>query len=278
MQVVPASLVSLVLLAPGVDGWLGLYLDNERSEAVVVEVIPDSPAAKAGLRAGDVLVAVGDRATPSREEFIAAVGASRVGDRLSIRLLRAGVEQVLVVALGRRPESAIAPSTTAPSTAPGKPAPAAEVVPGKAALPAGRGYLGISVRETAAGVVVDRVLADGPAKAAGLESGEVIVRAGDDSIISLADLDRVLEKSRAGASLALGLRGANGSRSVLVKLATRPAAATSEMTVAPVQPSAPSAPEPAAAGRLEAEVAALRAELADLRRQLEELRRAKGRE
>ena len=39
MHVVPASLVSLVLLAPAVDGWLGIYLDNDRSEAVVVEVI-----------------------------------------------------------------------------------------------------------------------------------------------------------------------------------------------------------------------------------------------
>ena len=76
MHMTVAPFLSLLLLAPAIDGWLGIYLDNEAVQAVIGEVIPESPAARAGLRAGDVLLAVGDLATGTRESFIAAVRAA----------------------------------------------------------------------------------------------------------------------------------------------------------------------------------------------------------
>src|SRR5678809_1590381 len=90
MLPMPAPFLSLLLLAPAADGWLGIYLDDQPDEAVVSEVVPDSPAAKAGLQIGDVLLAVGDKATPSRDEFVAAIRAAKAGDRVSIKLKRGG--------------------------------------------------------------------------------------------------------------------------------------------------------------------------------------------
>lgn len=291
MHVVPAALVSLALLAPSVDGWLGIYLDNERTEAVVVEVIPESPAARAGFKAGDVLLAVGDRATATREDFIAAVRAGKVGERLAVRLLRDGKEQLLEVVLGQRPESVNQPPAAGGAGRPDRPMPAIESAPVRPVAPpaAGerRGYLGISVRETEDGIVVDRVL-DGPAKAAGVAPGDRVVRVGDQAVQGLEGLDQVLARSKVGDSLSLGLRGAGGARTVVVTVAPLPQDAGRAADPAPraiaVAPGAPvaAAPTPPAAPRsqasLEAELGELRAELAALRQQLEELRRQVGRQ
>ncbi len=286
MLPMPAPFLSLFLLPPAADGWLGIYLDAERDVAVVAEVIPDSPAAKAGLQVGDLLLAIGDLATPSRDEFAAGIRAAKAGDRLSIKIRRGGLDQIVVVKLGQRPEQGQpAPAPAAPSTkpaAPQAPAPATEAAPG-AAPAAGRGYLGLSVREADGQVVVDRVLPDSPAATAGVRAGEVVTSIQQVPVHGMGDLDAALRSAPAGRKVALGLRSDAGSRSVLVTLGTRPeeAGAVVAAPIAPAASSQPGAAGPKEARRdpeLEAELAALRAELADLRRQLEALRQGKGRE
>jgi predicted metalloprotease with PDZ domain len=142
-----------------------------------------------------------------------------------------------------------------------------------------RGYLGISVRETEDGIVVDRVL-DGPAKTAGVAPGDRIVRIGDNAVQGLDGLDKVLTRSKVGDSLSLGLRGAGGARTVVVTVAPMPQDGVRAADTAPrasaLAPAAPAAPRSQAS--LEAELGELRAELAALRQQLEELRRQVGRE
>ena len=97
MHPISALLVSfLLLLGPIADGWLGIYLED-RDEAVVAEVIPGSPAAKAGVKAGDVILAVGDRATPTRQKLIEVVGAAAPGASVSLKVQRDGREMVLEV-------------------------------------------------------------------------------------------------------------------------------------------------------------------------------------
>ena len=69
-------LLPLLVAAVAPDGWLGIYLDQGRPEAVVVEVIPESPAAKAGLQVGDVIVRIGDTGPVARERLrVALAGA-----------------------------------------------------------------------------------------------------------------------------------------------------------------------------------------------------------
>ena len=110
------------LPAPIADGWLGVYLSQDHDEPVITEVIPDSPAWNAGMKVGDVLLAVGDTATATRDEFIAAIRAGKVGDRLSIKLRRDGKEQTVVVKLGERPEqTAEGGAQPAKPAKPGKP-------------------------------------------------------------------------------------------------------------------------------------------------------------
>ena len=271
MHPMPASFLPFFLLAPALDGWLGVYLDGERDEAVVVECIPDSPAARAGLRAGDVLLAIGDQATPTREAFSAAIRVRKAGERVRIQVRRDGAEQVVVVELGRRPDE------PAPSAEPGRPArPAAPGAEGR--VGDRRGYLGISAREQERGVVVERVLDGSPAARAGVRAGEIVTSIDGTRVDGLVQLDEVLQRARPGQRIALGVQGDGGARTLNVTLAERPGQAGGvPVTAAPVEPVAPTR-EGRAQAELEGEIAALRAEITQLRRELEELRRAKGRE
>jgi S1-C subfamily serine protease len=279
MLPMPASFLSFLLLAPAVDGWVGIYLDPEREEAVVGEVIPDSPAAKAGLQPGDVLLSAGGKPTPTREQFAAVVAAAKAGDRLSVEIRRAGQSQTVVVRLGKRPDAPVSGAVTDPKPArPQSPSPGVEPAPGQP-----RGFLGVSIAASDEGLRVERVVADGPAARAGLQAGDLVTRIGDVAVADLADLEAALAHAVPGTRVAIGLRSDAGARSVTVVLGSHPDGAANRSNAgpgavapAPAQsPSSRAATPPPAGGRdIDAEIAALRAELAELRKQVEALRQA----
>jgi putative serine protease PepD len=70
--------------------------------AQVQNVVDGGPAAKAGIEEADVIVAVGDRAVRSADEMIVAVQRHRVGDSVSVTLLRDGKRMTVDVTLGAR--------------------------------------------------------------------------------------------------------------------------------------------------------------------------------
>lgn len=119
--VVPASTVDRVvdaLLAHGrvQRGHLGIAAQpvplsdamqgaaDVRSEAglLVSGVGEDSPAARAGLMVGDVLVAVGGRPVASIEALRDLLGPEQIGSRLRVVLLRGGARQELSVEVAER--------------------------------------------------------------------------------------------------------------------------------------------------------------------------------
>ena len=77
---------------------------SENSEigtgAEIVSVEPDSAASTAGLRAGDVITAVGDRAVTSSTELTAAVRSSAPGDEVTLTVRRDGDTATVDVTLG----------------------------------------------------------------------------------------------------------------------------------------------------------------------------------
>ncbi len=66
------------------------------------DVKPNSPAAKAGLRAGDVLVQFGDKAIKNLYDFTDALRRSKVGDVVEVRVLRDGQPVTASVKLEHR--------------------------------------------------------------------------------------------------------------------------------------------------------------------------------
>jgi S1-C subfamily serine protease len=79
----------------------------ERDGALVQRVLPGSPAERAGLRRGDLVVAAADQAVNDPAALLRLVEASQLGDTLSLTVLRG--EQELNLAI--RPEALPAPQT-----------------------------------------------------------------------------------------------------------------------------------------------------------------------
>jgi Do/DeqQ family serine protease len=76
---------------------------DEEEGILIVRVMPDSPAARSGLRAGDVILSVDGQAVKESEEVQDAVANSSVGQNLSMTIRRNGQEQTLNVRPGTVP-------------------------------------------------------------------------------------------------------------------------------------------------------------------------------
>jgi S1-C subfamily serine protease len=71
--------------------------------ALVTSVANDSPADKAGLRAGDVITKIDDEDIGTSEELVSAIGSHQIGDQVEIVYYRGNVQKVAIAALEESP-------------------------------------------------------------------------------------------------------------------------------------------------------------------------------
>jgi S1-C subfamily serine protease len=117
---VPAALAwrlaeSLVRQGYVPRGWLGIGSQPVRVPAgqrggqahetglLIVELAPESPAARGGLLLGDILVTLDGQAVDDGETLQALLGGDRVGRPVTVQILRGGTLVTLAVTVGQRP-------------------------------------------------------------------------------------------------------------------------------------------------------------------------------
>src|SRR5437764_1198537 len=107
---VPSSTISQVVskLVKGqkvAHPYLGVYVktSTNRSGAQIASVKSGSPAAAAGLKAGDVVTAFDGGTITSPDDLTAAVAAKRPGDKVSVTYVRSGSTKTTQVTIGTRP-------------------------------------------------------------------------------------------------------------------------------------------------------------------------------
>lgn len=225
MATLPSVLLPLLLLAgAAVDhaaGWLGVMLTaDDQGRPVVTEVIPDSPAEKAGVAAGDVVLAVGDTATPTTASLIEAVGPMKTGAKVKLWVLRDGKKTGLDVVLGQRPSDLEGGGAGGGRV---QPPPIEQKEPPKVAKPApkeakGRPYVGVALEESDAGLRVVEVKDDSPAEKAGVKAGFMLKKVGDREVSSLSDLDAVMAKLSPGETVTMVLQAGDRVHSVKLQL------------------------------------------------------------
>ena len=83
--------------------YLGVELGDNSANARVVSVRSGTPAAKAGLRAGDTIASLGGTKISSADDLRSAINAHKPGDRVSVTYIRNGKRHTVSLTLASRP-------------------------------------------------------------------------------------------------------------------------------------------------------------------------------
>jgi putative serine protease PepD len=89
--------VSSLTISEQVATWYELPVD---SGVLVDSVAPDSPAERAGIQAGDIIVGIGDDDVSSVEDMFIAIRSHRIGDEVPVRIVRGDETLTVDVTLG----------------------------------------------------------------------------------------------------------------------------------------------------------------------------------
>jgi serine protease Do/serine protease DegQ len=146
-------------------------LDNGESGVLITHVSPNSPAEKAGLKAGDIIIAVDGEPTRSTGQLRSQIGMRSVGDKVKLTIIRDGKQKTIKVTVGEPQELASSQGRLHPL------------------------FEGVQLENTPdnEGVLVARIAPSSPAAFSGLRPGDVIVSANRKPVTDLASLKRALE-------------------------------------------------------------------------------------
>ncbi len=193
-------------------GWLGVSIQPLTSElassfghedthgALVSDVVSDTPAAKAGLEAGDIITRVDHRVVSSPRELVNTIAEHEPGERVSVTVERGGSTRTLDVTLGERPGQA-------------------ELAMSAPAADAGGGTLGLRVQPMTAelaeqlgvsgttGLIVTEVQPGSLAAEAGLRPEDIILEAGRQPVTSAAELSAAARNADKGLLLKISRQG-----------------------------------------------------------------------
>jgi serine protease Do len=206
-------------------GWLGITIQPLTPElarsfglqgtqgALVASVTDDSPAAKAGVRPGDVIVGYDGKSVDSPRVLPPLVANTAVGRSVPLVVVRDGARQTLTVTVGNLADSREARAAAGPEQPPES---------------RGSDRLGLALSEltpelaqrfglqTERGVVVMEVKPDSPAARAGLAPGDLIREVNRVPVLKLDDVERGFARSPGGGTQVLLRVEREGSQRYIV--------------------------------------------------------------
>lgn len=196
-------------------GWLGVQIQPVSADiaeslslsaakgAMVNEVQPDSPAKKAGIEVGDVVLKVNGQLVEDPKDLARKVADIEPGSPADVVVWRDGAEKTVSVAIEKLAD--VAAVTPDKETA-------------KPAEPQDLAELGIKVapNDKGQGVVVTDVDPDSAAAERGLSPGDIIASVNDTDVTSAKDVGAAIDAAagKGRKSILLRLDGENGSRFV----------------------------------------------------------------
>ena len=215
----PSTLVSTIypqLLHRGrvTRGSIGIYFESSIDPAVrrvyhlargvpVSEVVANGPAARAGLRAGDVITSVNGVATDDGTALSRAIVDDPVGSSLQIGYRRAGAPSRVMVKVSSR-DALFPEDVTAASTVPAPPATPDLGLKWQPAIGSG-GVHG--------GVEITAVAPDSFAESIGMRPRDIVAEVNRQAVQGGTELHRLVSAARPGQDLALRIFRPNGDGS-----------------------------------------------------------------
>jgi serine protease Do len=182
-------------VTPDIAAAVGL---DKPAGAIVTDVIPDSPAAKAGLQRGDVILAFAGKPVDRLHDLPRLVAAAAIGGKAEVTVWRDRARQTVNVEVAKLADEQVAANdNNSDSTPPAAAADSVETLGLTLAslTPDLRQQFGIA--DTVGGVVVTSVADDGPAAKRGLQPGDVIEQVGSAPVATPAQVASLAKTARA---------------------------------------------------------------------------------
>lgn len=142
--------------------------------AFVSEVLPQSAAAKAGIKAGDVLTSLDGKPINSFAELRAKIGTTAPGKTVKVGLLRDGKPLEVSVVLDNSSTATTSAETLYPALQ-------------------GASLTNGQLKDGSKGIQIDNVAKDTPAAQLGLQKGDIIVGVNRERVENITQLRKILE-------------------------------------------------------------------------------------
>ena len=229
------------------EAFLGVVTEETEKGAKVNQVSDESPAAKAGLKEGDIITKVNDIKIDGPASLYDAIGKSKPEDKVTISYIRNGKANTLVASLAKNKNTMQYYNFSSPE---GQSSPSFDMIPRKYFDPNSRklqenprgfsfaipnfpgmegmtipGFdhkpkLGISIEdtETADGVKITNVSENSPAAKSGLLENDIIVQVNDQKIKEVDGLKPLIIDAKEGTSFTFQVKRNKELKTIVVKL------------------------------------------------------------
>ena len=204
-------------------GWLGVMIQDVNEDladsfgldntngVLIAEVTDKSPAAKAGLKQGDVLIALEQVPLTNVADLRNKIAMTPPDSKVSLQLIRDGKTKNISVTIGHQPANMtkMHPSSKSQTTS--------------------LGEFGLSLQELTPelaeqfeyeqnqGVLITAVEPDSPAGRIGLQAGQLIEEVNRQQVGSLSELKKVLSSTENKQQVLLRIRSGKSSQYVVLR-------------------------------------------------------------
>ena len=229
------------------EAFLGVVTEQTEQGAKVNQVSDESPAAKAGLKEGDIITKVNDIKIDGPSSLYDAIGKSKPEDKVTISYIRSGKTNTQVVSLAKNKNTMQYYNFSSPE---GQGGPSFDLTPKqyfdpntRKLQPSPRGFsfaipnfpgmegmtipgfenkpkLGISIEdsETADGVKITNVAENSPAAKSGLLENDIIVQVNDQKIKEIDALKPIIKDAKEGTNFTFQVKRNKELKTIVVKL------------------------------------------------------------
>jgi serine protease Do len=229
------------------EAFLGVVTEQTEQGAKINQVSDESPAAKAGLKEGDIITKVNDIKIDGPASLYDAIGKSKPEDKVTISYIRSGKTNTMVASLAKNKNSMQYYNFSSPE---GQGGPSFDMSPRqyfdpntRKLQPSPRGFsftipnfpgmedmriagienkpkLGISIEdlENGEGVNITSVNENSPAAKGGLKENDIIVQVNDQKIKDVDALKPIIKEAKEGSSFTFQVKRNKELKTIVVKL------------------------------------------------------------
>ena len=214
-------------------GWLGVHIQavteeiaetlglKEATGALVANVIPDGPAAKAKVQAGDVILTFNNRKVGKMRRLPRFVADTEVGKTVPIEIWRDNKKITLEAKIEELEDSSSEVAAKTPGSNKETGEKTVKALGLRLSSITASAKKKFSLDKEAKGVVVLKVDEEGPAAEKGIRPGDIIVEISQREVTGPADVEKMVAAAKKAGrkSVLLLLEGQGGLRFVAIRIA-----------------------------------------------------------